>query len=134
MQQPPQEAPVLVDDRTVEAEAPGHIGHRLGRGLPAGQEAGHVMGRHEEHHEHNDADHEQHDQPLEEPSTDEGQQVHSPQSTTPTVRGGAWVRTPDNVPARGSRASRTASPSRLKARVVMMRAAPGKTRNHHATW
>ena len=64
VQEAPQEAPVLVGHGPVETEPPGHVGHGLGRGLPAGQEAGHIVRRNEEHDEDDDADHQKYQAPC----------------------------------------------------------------------
>ena len=109
---------VLREDRPVEAEALRHERDRLRRRLAPGDQLRDVRGRDEEHHEHDGRDR---------PQDGDPEQYAAERGRRPT----GYLR--NNRSPRGSNASRTLSPSRLKARVVISSAAPGKSTYHQAT-
>ena len=117
VEQSNEEAAVLRRHGPIEAEVSANCGHGLWAGLPTGDQPRHVVWC-DEIHDKNHCRHGPHHKCAER---------RSPGQEAPHYRHVLGHR------SERSRASRTESPSRLNARVVKSRAAPGKTTNHQAT-
>ena len=117
---------VLQVHRLVEAQPGAHDHQRLLTGALAGDESRHIARHREVDHEHGGG-HEPHHEcaPCHAPDQEADHGAASRDGDS-SVLAALWSR-------RGSSASRTLSPSRLKATVVTISAEPGKNTSHHAT-